>query len=86
MENEKKLSQGVLLKEQEQFQVKYHIPKQLDAPVKKGEIVGTIEYLLDGRVWNVRKVIAIEEVKKIDFPWCLKKIIHIFVMNVNIYQ
>ncbi|MEG2782870.1 MAG: D-alanyl-D-alanine carboxypeptidase family protein [Lachnospiraceae bacterium] len=86
VENEKKLSQGVLLKEQEQFQVKYHIPKQLDAPVKKGEIVGTIEYLLDGRVWNVRKVIAIEEVKKIDFPWCLKKIIHIFVMNVNIYQ
>ncbi|MGN1179610.1 MAG: D-alanyl-D-alanine carboxypeptidase family protein [Suilimivivens sp.] len=67
--------EGVLLKNGESFEVKKDLKTQLEAPVEKGTEVGTVSYLVDGEVYAVDYVVAAEEIKKIDFAWCLMQVI-----------
>lgn len=67
--------EGVLLKNGESFEVKRELAKTLEAPVEKGTEVGSISYLLDGKVYGVDYVVTTEAVKKIDFEWCFTQIL-----------
>lgn len=60
----------VLLKEGEELSVK--VEKQpLTAPVKKGEQVGKILYLINGKEWKEENLISSEDIAPIDIIWCL---------------
>ena len=43
------------------------IPESLDAPIKKGDVVGHVEYLLDGELMGTGDVVADEDVDRISF-------------------
>lgn len=63
--------EGLLLREDEQIQLEYDIPRVLDAPVEKGEIVGSIQYKVGETVYRTEYLEVCENVEKIDFAWCL---------------
>ena len=62
----------LLMKEEEKIEVSCEIEKSLTAPVKEGQEVGKIRYLLDGSVLWERKVCAKASVEKRDFLWFFK--------------
>ena len=67
--------EGVLLKEDESFEKREEIAKELEAPVEKGTEVGKITYLVDGEIYGIDYVITADNVKKIDFTWCFWQVI-----------
>lgn len=74
LEKQKKEEEKILLKEGEKIRIKIW-KKQLTAPVKKGELAGTVTYLIDEIPWVVQNLMIGEDVEKIDYLWCLKQII-----------
>ncbi len=66
---------GILLKKEEQIQADCQIADKLDAPVNAGTQIGTIKYLVDGEVYRVEYIFTTDDIKAIDFPWCLKQIL-----------
>ncbi len=73
--------QGILMKNDENMNVKYDIKDVLEAPVKKGEQVGTITYSVDGEKWKVDTLIITEDIDKIDLPWCFERILQKFCLT-----
>lgn len=69
---------SLLLGEQEEVVVKKKILKCLDAPVEKGKVVGTIQYLLNGKVLEQFPVYTTEAVKKRDFGYWLTTVVSEF--------
>lgn len=45
----------------------------LEAPVRKGEKIGEIQYQVNGETWKTEEVVAGDAVKEIDYSWCLKQ-------------
>lgn len=64
----------VLLKDGENIDVKVK-KEEIIAPVKRGEIVGELEYIIQGKTWNVEEIYCDENIEKIDFQWCWENII-----------
>ena len=64
----------VLLKNGEDIDVKVK-KEEIIAPVKRGEIVGELEYIIQGKTWNVEEIYCDENIEKIDFQWCWENII-----------
>lgn len=62
----------LLMRPDEQADVICNVETQLEAPVKKGQQVGKIQYILDGSVLWERTICAAENIKKTDYPWFLK--------------
>lgn len=66
--------QEVLLKRGEELNVK--ISKNLlEAPLYPGEIVGRIEYYIQQEKWMTEQIYCDKKVEKVDFWWCITKII-----------
>ena len=67
--------QLVLLKGQrpEDIKKKYHLKKNLTAPVKKAQKLGTVEYLANGKTVGNVVVFAKETVEKLTFSYCYRK-------------
>lgn len=74
-ESEEEESLPLLLRDGENVEIIYDIPSQLSAPVKKGEQVGKADYYIEGMFLKSYPIYAMEEVKEIDYSWCLDKII-----------
>lgn len=68
----------LLLKEEEQVTVKRELKNVLKAPVKEGETVGSVKYYLNGEIVEAYPVMTLENVDKIEYQWCLHKIIACF--------
>ncbi|MEG1992231.1 MAG: D-alanyl-D-alanine carboxypeptidase family protein [Acetivibrio sp.] len=68
----------ILMREDEKMEVVYHIKKELTAPVKKMERIGTIQYLIDGKTWETKPVVISNTIEKVDFLWCVQKIRELF--------
>lgn len=62
----------MLLKKGEQVTVKKKLEKSIDAPVKQGQVVGKIEYFLNGEKIASYDVEACENVRKRSFFWCMQ--------------
>ena len=65
----------MLLKEDDLFRIETDRPSELQAPVEAGEIVGTVAYYLNNEIVDIFPVYAAETVQKIDFWWCLNRIL-----------
>ena len=66
--------EGLLLSEEEQIEVSCDVVSVLQAPVQKGDVVGTITYEVAGECYKTEEIIVAEGVPEIDFEWCLKKV------------
>ena len=71
---------GQLLREDEQYTVKYTIKSILQAPVESGTEVGCIEYLLGNAVCERIPVITTDTVEVITLSWCIEQIINRYLM------
>ena len=65
----------MLLKEDDLFRIETDRPSELQAPVEAGEIVGTAAYYLTNEIVDLFPVYAAETVQKIDYWWCLNRIL-----------
>lgn len=70
--------QGVLMREEEKIEIKYNINRYLEAPVYKGELLGSIQYVVEGDVWKTNHLIAQETIERINFKWCFEKVVQKF--------
>lgn len=69
-------TEGLLLKKDEQFQVKFQMEKELTAPVAAGTEVGSIKYLINNEIYKVEYILTTNDIKAIDYRWCLKQILN----------
>ncbi len=60
----------LLLAEDEQVECRVEAPGSLDAPVKEGQDVGRMDYLLDGEIIQSYPLYAGQDVGRMDFPYC----------------
>ena len=70
---------GMLLKDGEQAVLRCTMPDTLHAPVREGQVVGKVETVMDGKVYRTQWIKTLKPVGKLDFRWCLKQILDIFV-------
>ncbi|MBR4981358.1 MAG: D-alanyl-D-alanine carboxypeptidase [Lachnospiraceae bacterium] len=64
----------VLLKPEEKIEVNIK-KKELTAPVEEGEEVGEIVYYIQGEKWLEEEMYCDKKIEKIDFKWCVGKIL-----------
>ncbi|WP_461880554.1 D-alanyl-D-alanine carboxypeptidase family protein [Fusicatenibacter sp.] len=64
----------VLLKESEMPEKDIFLPELVEAPVKKGEKIGSVMYAIDGIVLAEYPVYAAETIEKITYRWCMEKV------------
>ncbi len=62
----------VLLKKEEQVELRLELPKILKAPVKEGAQVGQLLYLLDGEILRKTPICAARQVDAVSMGWCLR--------------
>lgn len=68
----------ILMGKDDVVEKRLQVPEKLTAPVKKGETVGNLEYLLNGEVWESYSVVASDTVKQRTFPWIFKEMFEMF--------
>ncbi len=66
---------GLLLGQGEEIELEYEVDSVLQAPVRKGEVIGSIKYLVNGRCYKCQEVIVTADVPEIDFAWCMNKVV-----------
>lgn len=69
---------GLLLRSDEKIQVSCEIEKSLQAPVQAGEIIGSIQYSVNGKVYKTDYIETTQTVLEIDFKWCFSQIWKLF--------
>lgn len=72
---------GLLLREDEEFELRYSLPDSLEAPVTPGTRVGEVAYLLGEKVLKTIPIVTRYGVEKIDFPWCVRQIEERFLLK-----
>ena len=58
----------------EELKVEVFVNRQ-EAPVRKGQSAGKITYYIEENKWLEEELVYIEDMERIDFPWCFKMII-----------
>lgn len=66
--------EGLLLKADEKIEVKVTLPETIQAPVAAGKAVGKVEYLVGENIYKEDQIIVKNEVKKIDYAFCLQRL------------
>lgn len=66
--------QGLLMRADEEVQVECRMRQSLTAPVHRGTPVGTISYVVDDTVYRQETIVALQDVERIDYKWCLEQI------------
>ena len=64
----------LLLRKDQQVEIRYQLPEQLKAPVEAGEEVGKAICTLEGEILAEYPLTAVSGVEKIDYPWCLERL------------
>jgi D-alanyl-D-alanine carboxypeptidase (penicillin-binding protein 5/6) len=57
------------------------MPEKLSAPIAKGQKIGTITYMVDGKEIGVSDILAAETVEKVDFFSLFPKLFSWFLMS-----
>ncbi len=73
---EEEKSINLLLADEEEVTVQTEIPKELNAPVRKGQTVGTVIYRLNGEVVKSYPVYLTAGAERLTTVWCIKNIFH----------
>lgn len=73
---------GILLGPGEEISVTYQCKRALTAPVREGQVVGTVTYSVGEVVYKTEHIVTCDSVEKIDFYWCVEQILSRF-LNVG---
>lgn len=65
---------GLLMRQDEEIEVTCQEKTFLEAPVTAGQVVGVIEYRVDGKLYKQEHIVVAEDVPRIDFEWCLRMV------------
>lgn len=65
----------LLMREDEKVKIVYELPRLLQAPVKANSIVGYARYYIDGTYYNEIPIYSTQDISKIDFKFCFKKLL-----------
>lgn len=71
---------GLLLSEEEKIRTRYDTVKELQAPVREGQVVGHIYYIAADEILCTQEIVAASSAEKINFPWLFSKIIKKFLL------
>ena len=71
---------SVLVKDDENIEIKIEQKKQLVAPIERGDRVGNVTYYLDGKQIAQFPVVSQDTVEKKDFAWCFCKIAELYAL------
>ncbi|MCD8105762.1 MAG: D-alanyl-D-alanine carboxypeptidase [Lachnospiraceae bacterium] len=75
------LSVEVLMRPDEEVEVRMEMLRTIEAPVAEGTQVGLIHYLVDGTEYAVTSILTTQEVKKRTFLYCLRKLTEEFLLG-----
>jgi len=70
--------EGLLLRRDEKIEIKWEVEKELEAPVKSGTEVGSIQYFVGDEMYKEEKLVVKQGIEKIDYDWCLDMVIQKF--------
>ena len=62
----------IMLNPNENIKIVFEKVEELTAPVKKGQEIGELYYMIGEEKWKAMKVVTMEEMARIDLQWCLK--------------
>lgn len=68
----------LLLKEQDQVSVKVNVLPEISAPVKKGKVIGVVQYYIREKMIAEYPVTAKVSVEKRTFGWCAGRLVRMF--------
>lgn len=74
---------SVLAREDEKIHVVYEIPSTVNAPVKKGAIVGVAKYYIDDDLYKKIPIYTTESVEKIDYHYIFENLYSFFSRTKN---
>ncbi len=66
---------SLLLSETEQVNRTRQLPDSMEAPVQKGTVAGYDRYYVNGELYKVFPIYVVENVAKIDYPYCLSLVL-----------
>lgn len=69
-------TEGLLMLKEEKVTVTLHKVKTLTAPVPKGAEIGYVSYMADNEEWKRVRLVAADEIKRIDFTWCFYQVLN----------
>lgn len=72
---------GLLMKKEEQIEIRLEKEELLTAPVTIGTKVGSVSYLVDGRVWKIDEIRTVQEAEAIDYQWCFLMVVKYFLLK-----
>lgn len=72
---------GILLEKNNKIEVKYYLPDVIEAPVIYGDVVGRIDYVVDGNVFNSVLVRCVENVEFKSYKWCAENVLNKFFLK-----
>ncbi len=71
---------GLLMCDDETIEKRYDVDTEIIAPVKNGDIIGTIKYNVNGITYKTDSVVVTKDYEAIDIKWCFEKILDIFLI------
>lgn len=66
---------SLLLRKDEKAVCTADIPSLLEAPVRKGDVIGTVTLSIDGELYRTYPVTAAATVRRINYSWCFRRIV-----------
>lgn len=69
---------SLLLSDNEHVKIVYEFPEYVNAPVELNEEVGNVKIYIDGELYETLPITATSTSDRIDYKWCLLKIIKTF--------
>ena len=70
--------EGFLVSADEKVETRILLPKELTAPVKEGQRIGEIQYMIGEEVLLTEEIVSDRDIKKIDFVWCFLQVCRLF--------
>lgn len=67
---------GVLLRDDERVNIVYKINDMVNAPIRRGDVLGKINYMIDGEIYCSVLVHSDENVERKDYLWCIKNVLN----------
>ncbi|MDF2820268.1 MAG: Serine-type D-Ala-D-Ala carboxypeptidase [Clostridiales bacterium] len=69
-------SLGLLLKDEEEVEIRINIPEELTAPVEIGTVVGSVDIYIDSKLYTSYDIVTATAVAAIDYKFCFDKVLN----------
>ena len=67
--------EGLLMHEDEEVAITLQKVREFTAPVRQGQTVGYIGYVIGSREWKRLRLVAAADMKAIDLKWCVRRVL-----------